>query len=421
MGTIFDTFFVMFICMSLAFLLPIILYRYYIFYNANPGRKLSLSEKEAKQRREEPIDQMVCGTDESSNLGRKPNPKLTGHPGFNVDYSVGELERLDGLNILISIVEKCKQNSKPVHIHQSGFKQLGKKWCLDYFKEVMKGEKVSITQTKNSVLNYFFASGMKEKKMTWDDFILDGIRRSKSKNKGEKNQKNENNEKNEVVYYNAQNELPDKLKNDMQNDENSASFYSSFNDITGKNMVRTENLVYWFGFERYFTPLHYDHEDGLLCCLHGKKDVWLLDPKYTDRLGASDVFVYSDVFDIRKRNDLPGRYRIMMKPGDVLFIPQGWWHHVESIPNDNVAKSGDVNVPYHLAVTFWLYPRDEDYSFKTQLDKIGKKQGKEFKEVVRVSDLSENDKKRLESTGFWSPSDGNDKKIENPLFTDKYD
>lgn len=380
--------------MTLVLLIPVIIYKFYTMYNKDVDIRLNRK----RMQRHEPLVNLHFGN-------RYPVDKCE-YLDLDLDCNI------ENESCLPAYIHKIHVNDKPFYVHLNELKDLGNKWDIDYLKKLMNNEKVGITKTKNSVLNYFFADGMNEKEMEWKDFINYGIKKAEMKTK---------NTNDVSVYYNAQNELPDELKQDMKNDKNGKNFYSLFNQNEdeskssyGVSKFRTENLVYWFGFDRYFTPLHYDHEDGLLCCLHGNKDVWLFDPYYTNMIGASDVFVYSDIFDIRKRDDLPGRYHIKLKPGDVLFIPQGWWHHVESIPE------GDVT-PYHLAITFWLYPRDEDYSFKKQLDKIGKKQDKEFKEMIRVSDLSEADKKRLESTGLWNPSKGVDIEIENPLFTDKYD
>lgn len=355
---------------------------------------------------------------------------------FNYHISLGDVYESDSLSHMIFEtkkypVKKCKcidcnieeemglmalkkaiqDGEEPFYIHSPGFKKLGKKWNLGYLKKIMNDDKVKITLTKNSVLNYFFAEGMKEKEMTWNEFI----RRKKSWYETS-------------VYYNAQNELPVQLKKEIENDDNIGNFYRTFNhqykNKGASNLnshFRTENLVYWFGFNGYFTPLHYDHEDGLLCCLHGYKDVWLFDPTGTNRIGGSDIFVYSNVFNIQQRYDLPGRYHIKLRPGDVLYIPQGWWHHVESIPEKEITDSSPDKTFYHLAVTFWLYPWNKEYSFQEQLNKIGEKQGKKFRERIKVKDLSEADKKRLELTGLWKRSDGNTKEIENPLFTDKYD
>lgn len=406
----FDLFFILFICMSLVLLIPIIIHKFFKFYNYDISTRL---EKENKEKQNSISTKIPYESDlqSFSSIHSNENGNIINKKKSLEVKKCAELWSLKDRDIAQTLDRVLNKSNQPKYMHMLSVKQLGKKWDLDNLMELVGEEKVAITKTKNSVLNYFFADSMKEQEMTWNDFIIDGIKKNHSSDK--------------LVSYNAQNELPDKLKQDIKIIGKKDVISVLLEDETNTDWFpigyRTENLVYWFGFDRYFTPLHYDHEDGLLCCLHGRKDVWLLDPIHTDKIGGSDVFVYSDIFDIRKRDDLPGRYHITLKPGDTLFIPQGWWHHVESIPELGLVKSLDTKVPYHLAITFWLYPKDKEYSFDYQLDKIGNKQSKIFKKMVKVEDLSPTDKQRLESTGLWSPSEGDNKEIENPLFTDKYD
>ncbi|KAI1170336.1 Clavaminate synthase-like protein [Nemania sp. FL0916] len=108
----------------------------------------------------------------------------------------------------------------------------------------------------------------------------------------------------------------------------------------------------WLGLQPTYTPLHRDPNPNLFCQLLGIKTVRLLRP----RTGLS-VFQ-----DVRRHLGIPINSRLrgpemmegpereglhraiwidlnppketweaVLKPGDALFIPQGWWHSVKSV------------------------------------------------------------------------------------------
>jgi hypothetical protein len=93
----------------------------------------------------------------------------------------------------------------------------------------------------------------------------------------------------------------------------------------------------WIGGAGAFTPLHFDLTNNLLAQMTGTKHVILVPPSQTGRL-AHNRHVFSDVGDLtdparlarypRARDLL--RYEVRLTPGDLLFIPIGWWHQVRS-------------------------------------------------------------------------------------------
>ena len=93
----------------------------------------------------------------------------------------------------------------------------------------------------------------------------------------------------------------------------------------------------WIGGAGAFTPLHFDLTNNLLAQVTGTKRVILIPPSQTSRL-AHRNHVFSDVRDVTdearlklhpQARDLL-RYEVMLTPGDLLFIPIGWWHQVRS-------------------------------------------------------------------------------------------
>jgi hypothetical protein len=93
----------------------------------------------------------------------------------------------------------------------------------------------------------------------------------------------------------------------------------------------------WLGPAGTFTPAHFDHSNGLLCQVLGRKRVWLAPASAMPNVYNYPVGVFSQV-DFRcpdyDRFPLMRNVNILeceIGPGDLLFIPVGWWHAVESL------------------------------------------------------------------------------------------
>jgi hypothetical protein len=95
-------------------------------------------------------------------------------------------------------------------------------------------------------------------------------------------------------------------------------------------------IFFWCGPAGTVTPLHHDTMNILLAQVVGRKLVTLI-PSCETHLVYNDVGVYSrvdceapdyDRFPLFRR---ASRAQVMLEPGQVLFIPVGWWHHVRSL------------------------------------------------------------------------------------------
>jgi len=94
----------------------------------------------------------------------------------------------------------------------------------------------------------------------------------------------------------------------------------------------------WIGPEGTFTPLHFDLTNNLLAQVRGRKRVILLPPSETRHLHHRR-HVFSDVHDVTdeaRLNLYPSarqarRYELELGPGDMLFVPVGWWHQVRAL------------------------------------------------------------------------------------------
>jgi hypothetical protein len=110
------------------------------------------------------------------------------------------------------------------------------------------------------------------------------------------------------------------------------------------------SLNLWIGPHGHVECLHYDAMDGTLMQLHGSKRVVLFPPSQTFNLYPFPFYahlryglklrswfsrVYPDQPDFetfpRLRQALQHRSDIILQPGELLYIPAGWWHEVTAL------------------------------------------------------------------------------------------
>lgn len=109
-------------------------------------------------------------------------------------------------------------------------------------------------------------------------------------------------------------------------------------------------LNLWVGVGGHTSCLHYDPMDGLLMQLHGAKKILLFPPHQTYNLYPIPIYkqfrhglklrpVYSQVYpespDLqafpRFSETQPHCLEGILHPGEILFLPCGWWHEVTSL------------------------------------------------------------------------------------------
>ncbi|KAJ8675645.1 hypothetical protein QAD02_011431 [Eretmocerus hayati] len=142
--------------------------------------------------------------------------------------------------------------------------------------------------------------------------------------------------KNERVGYLAQHQLFDQipeLKNDFAVPE-----YCSFSDKEDGEEFPDINA--WFGPSGTVSPLHYDPKNNFLTQVIGYKRVVLYSPgdspklyPYETRLlcNTARVDPYNPNFEEYPDFQHAKGYMCYLKPGEMLYIPPKWWHHVTSL------------------------------------------------------------------------------------------
>ncbi|MCA9263209.1 MAG: cupin-like domain-containing protein [Planctomycetales bacterium] len=112
--------------------------------------------------------------------------------------------------------------------------------------------------------------------------------------------------------------------------------FSILNDHKVKHTVAG-----WLGPKGTVTGFHIDWGDNILAQICGRKLVYLAAPQETPNMYVSRKFdqgtTISDV-DIDRYDEVQWpRFRqvqlirIVLHPGQMLFIPRGWWHYVRSL------------------------------------------------------------------------------------------
>lgn len=187
------------------------------------------------------------------------------------------------------------------------------KWCLDFFREQYGDETVTYQKGRSDVdyREAFIDHGVTGPFSEYIDLIAAG----KITND---------------YYLIAHDRLLDRprfapLLNDIGFDDR----YFDGVDTHGR-------VFFWLGPKGSITPMHRDLGNVYLAQIMGRKSIKLIPSTQMHRVYNS-VGYHSDVdFENYSQQDYPllrdaHIAEVVINPGEMLFIPLGWWHHVKAL------------------------------------------------------------------------------------------
>jgi hypothetical protein len=231
-----------------------------------------------------------------------------------LDPNFGEIQRIEP-PAFQKFVERFIAVNRPVILTgcMEGWKPYTT-WSFDYFRRHHQDSIVGIQDGRDSDPFYEQNQKLHRKEVRFGDF-LDRLERTESSND---------------FYMTAGNMGTHR-----------AALSQLFDDAENIN-IRDEYFEFpaegslWIGPKGTVTPLHFDMINNFFCQISGSKRVRLV-PSWSMPWVYNDYHVYSDVdaaspdFDQHPLFSNVTMYDFVVYPGEVLFIPMGWWHHLESL------------------------------------------------------------------------------------------
>ena len=203
------------------------------------------------------------------------------------------------------------------------------KWTLDYFSEHFGERMVEVQFGRDADPQYEMNSIAHKRQLKFGDYV-ELVRSSGSSND---------------FYMTANNDS-----------KNQAALKGLWDDVGALPEYLDDDPArrgfFWFGPAGTITPLHHDLTNNFMSQIMGRKRVRLVAP-----CELAKVYNHRHCFtEIDARNVDLARFPAMadvmihdciLEPGEILFLPVGWWHHVEAF---------DISVT--LASTNFVWPND---------------------------------------------------------------
>ena len=188
-----------------------------------------------------------------------------------------------------------------------------KRWNLDYFKERFAEREVEVQLGRSKDANYEMNSIAHKRKMAFGEYV-ELVRQSGRSND---------------MYMTA--------NNDSSNRKALNELWDEFPDLS--EFLRTDQGkqgFFWLGPAGTLTPYHHDLTNNFMIQMIGSKRVKLIAPCHLPRLqNERHCFTPIDgaAIDLQRfpqMRDVPV-LECEIGPGEILFLPVGWWHYVESL------------------------------------------------------------------------------------------
>ena len=148
----------------------------------------------------------------------------------------------------------------------------------------------------------------------------------------------------------ATNDVYVTANNGSANREAFDPLWTDFSDIDGYTQKQDDNDGFlWIGPKGTITPFHHDLTNNLLVQVKGRKHVHMI-PNWEEPRMRTRQKIFTDwtLDDILKAGENgPHMLETVIGPGDALFIPVGWWHHIVALDES-----------YSVLFTNFTWPND---------------------------------------------------------------
>ena len=215
-----------------------------------------------------------------------------------------------------------------------------KLWNPEYLKATCGNERVEVMTGRNSDPRYEVNAEAHKTVMVFGEYI-DRITQSGNNN--------------DCYLVANNNALRRQGMKHLYNDIVAFPEYLDSNTLDG-------GVFFWFGPAGTVTPLHHDVMNVLMAQVFGRKRVTLIPSEQIQRV-YNEIGVYSKVDceqpDYREFPEFRDvrMQRFVLKPGEVLFIPVGWWHHVRSLDVSITVSFTNFAFPNNYR---WNHPDGEE-------------------------------------------------------------
>lgn len=121
---------------------------------------------------------------------------------------------------------------------------------------------------------------------------------------------------------------------------------------------------FWLGPERTMTPLHCDYDDNVFAQIWGIKRIFLAPPHHDAFLypKEANAILFGSPFDPEapdyERYPLARQascVEVIVEPGDMLYVPAGWYHQVRALTFSLSSNRWARGVPLALVGAGWQH------------------------------------------------------------------
>lgn len=219
--------------------------------------------------------------------------------------------------------EKVFLSKKPL-IVKGGIKKTEhfKKWSPVYLQSKIKGKMIKVNTSKSGFFDHSNKEVFEEITLPFNnavDYFLEGDGTGRA-------------------FYIQQTSILDE-------------FSMLLEDLEFPNLIKETDQFHaanlWFGTSGCVTPLHVDRNQNFLHQITGRKEFTLFSPHNTPYLYPKQGYSrYSRInLDQVDSQEFPlfknaTGYKCILEPGDLFYLPPGWWHQVRSL---------DISI----SVNFW--------------------------------------------------------------------